>query len=101
MFIPCKPFQLSLIFTSKAGAYPWVEGEPETWAGSSLTCKHKPYCNGLPGTNTLAYYKRSLIMDVKSFITLGPVPMLWNFYVHNLQNFVTSKSVCLSQAFPA
>ncbi len=26
----------------------------------------------LPGTNTLAYYKNSQIMDVKSFITLAP-----------------------------
>ncbi len=26
---------------------------------------------GLLGTNTLAYYKKSKVMDVKSFITLG------------------------------
>ena len=27
---------------------------------------------GLPGTNTLAYYNHLSIVDVKSFITLGP-----------------------------
>ncbi len=27
---------------------------------------------GLPGTNTLAYYEKSQIMSVKSFITLFP-----------------------------
>ncbi len=27
---------------------------------------------GLPGTNSLAFYKHSQITDVKSFITLGP-----------------------------
>ncbi len=29
-------------------------------------------CEGLPATNTLAYYKNSQITDVKSFVTMGP-----------------------------
>jgi hypothetical protein len=33
---------------------------------------------GLTGTNTLAYYKHSLIAVVKSFITLTPGCLLYN-----------------------
>jgi hypothetical protein len=45
----------------------------------------------LPGTNTLAYYEHSEIMDVKSFITLCPGHISFKtFYINNIRIFVIS-----------
>jgi hypothetical protein len=45
---------------------------------------------GLPGTSTLAFSKKLLIADVKSFITLARGPMLFNYYARNLRMLVIS-----------
>ncbi len=51
MFVPGKPFQLSLMFAGKAGAYPRVEH-----LKGALPTNIRLGWKGLPGTNTLAYY---------------------------------------------
>jgi hypothetical protein len=54
---------------------------------------------GLLGTNTLAYYENSQIMDRKSFITLGPVVEVlklfyssMTFQKYKLERFVIGKT---------
>jgi hypothetical protein len=55
------------------GTYPRVEhlkGAPLVY-GPALPENIRLGRKGLPGTNSLAYYKNSQIMALKSFITLG------------------------------
>jgi hypothetical protein len=57
------------MFVGKARSLP-LSRAPEryfTWVGSGLTCKHKTR----PGTNALAYYEKSKLTAVKSFIKLA------------------------------
>ncbi len=74
LFVPGKPIQPSLIFVGNARGLPY-SGAPERYfprVGSGLTHKHWTRLEGLPGTNTLAYYKHSKITVVRNFMTLGP-----------------------------
>jgi hypothetical protein len=50
----------------------------EHLSGTLLLGRLLPGWKGLSGTNTLAYYKHSLIGVVKSFITLTPGCLLHN-----------------------
>jgi hypothetical protein len=70
--VPCKPFMPSLLFVCKAWVYP---------SEAPLRCSNPGYAPALhvnirlswkclAGTNILAYYKHSLIMEEKSFITM-------------------------------
>ncbi len=87
MYVPGKPFQPSLMFAGKAGAYPSeapfrcssLGSYPRLWA---LPTNIRLGWNGLKGTNTLAYYENSQITDAKSLITLVP-----GFASSNLFNF--------------
>jgi hypothetical protein len=49
----------------RPGAYPRVDHLKGSLTTIRLGWK------GLPGTNTLAYHKNSIILDVKSLITFG------------------------------
>ncbi len=66
-------FQPSLIFASKAGAYP---SEAPFWCsilGYAWPCPQTLYLAGnVPWRNGPAYYKHSKISAVKGFITLDP-----------------------------
>jgi hypothetical protein len=42
-----------------------------TWVGSALPTNIRLDWKGQPGTNALAYYEKSYLTAVKSFITLG------------------------------
>jgi hypothetical protein len=58
MFVLGKPFQPSIMFVSKAGAYPSVRLFGFSTLGQvprNIGLDWK----GLPGSNTLAYYKHS------------------------------------------
>ena len=48
MFVPGKPFQPSLMFAGKVGAY-----TSEALSNTNI----RKGCKGLPRTNTLAFYK--------------------------------------------
>ncbi len=56
MFVPVKPFQLSLVFVDKARAIPRVE--PLKWSllsqALALPANIRLSWKGLPGTNVLA-----------------------------------------------
>ncbi len=81
MFLPGKPFQSSIMFAGKAGAYP---------SEAPFRYSNLGYANirlgwkGLPRTNTLAYYENPSIMAVKSFVGLAPVPAEAGFKPLNL-----------------
>ncbi len=62
MFVLGKPFQPSLMFAVKAVAYP--SEAPFRYLASPTNIRLG--WKGLPGTNTLAYYKNPLITAVKS-----------------------------------
>jgi hypothetical protein len=69
VLFPGRPFQPSLILANKAGAYP-----SETLSGAPLLALPTNIIlgwKGLPGANTLAYYLKTEIMAVKSFVILG------------------------------
>jgi hypothetical protein len=55
------PFQSSVMFVSKAGAYPRVEPlkGSSLWQALDLSANIRLACKGLPGTNTLVYYEHS------------------------------------------
>ena len=74
MFVPSKPFQPSLIFVGKAGAYPSEQPFRCSTLGSApaLPANIRQGWKGLLGTNTLAYYENLYITAVKSFIGLDP-----------------------------
>ena len=61
------------MFVGKARDLPW-SGAPERCffqISSNLTTKHYTRLEGLPGTNTLAYYENTQIMVVKKFYVTG------------------------------
>jgi hypothetical protein len=73
VFLTGKPFQHSLVFVGKAKSL------PERGNLSRASLKGMPLAlptniklgkKGLPGTNTIAYYKNPQITTVKSFIGL-------------------------------
>jgi len=47
----------------------------------------------LPGTNTLAQYKNSYIMDVKSFITLAPGQNIIQLFTKFLQKILVTDAL--------
>ncbi len=55
----------------KPGAYPRAE-HLTTRVGSNFTLKNTTRLEGLPWTNTLAYWTYSQITSIKSFISMGP-----------------------------
>jgi hypothetical protein len=59
MFVPGKPFQLSLMFVGKTGACPIEEPFRCSTLGKApgLATNNRLDWNGLPGINTLAYYE--------------------------------------------
>ncbi len=86
MFVPGKPFQLSLMFVGKTRSLPY-RGAPESLPKPTQV-KHLSgaplYGNllalptnirlgwkGLSGTNALAYYEKAQLTAVKCFITLA------------------------------
>ncbi len=73
MFVPDKPLQPSLMFVGEARNLPYsgALGRCLTQA-PSLTANIRLGWKGLPGTNTLAYYKNQQTTSVKSFIVKAP-----------------------------
>jgi hypothetical protein len=65
VFVHGTPFQPSLMFAGKARAYP-------SDAPFRYSTNIRLGWKGVPGTNTLAYYKNLYLTAVKSFITLAP-----------------------------
>ncbi len=62
MFVPGKPFQLSLMFAGKARGQPRGEHLKDILpANIGIGWK------GLPGTNALAYYKKAWLTAVKNY----------------------------------
>ena len=61
VFVPVKPFQLSLMFVGKTGACPIEEPSDAPLYGRLLTMptNNRLDWDGLPGTDTLAYYENS------------------------------------------
>jgi hypothetical protein len=82
-----KPFQLILMFVGKARSLPSRRAPERLFirVGSSLT--NRQGWKGFPGTNTLAYYKHSLITVVKSFITLAPGPNVMILFTAGIYKF--------------
>ncbi len=62
MFVPGKPFQPSLMFESKAGAY--LSREIFTIL-QDLPANFRLDWKSLPGTNTLAYYEIRKVRPLK------------------------------------
>ncbi len=74
MFAPGKPFQPSLMFVGKAGAYPsekHLSDAPRKGRLLAFPTNITLGWKGLPGINALAYYEKSSLTAVKSFITLA------------------------------
>ncbi len=69
------PFQPSLMFVGKALLTPvmYLSGAPFKGRLLALLTNIMLSREGLPRTNTLAYYEHSEITAVKSFITYGQV----------------------------
>jgi hypothetical protein len=65
--------QPSLVFVGKARSLRLSGGRERcfTWVGSCLTCKDYTSWKGLPGANTLAYYKISQFAAAKRFRVLS------------------------------
>ncbi len=85
VFVPNKPLQPSLIFSGKARVYPSEAHFRCSTLGQApgLTHKYQTRLEGL-AKGTLAYYKNSLIMAVKSFIVQAPDPptkLTWASFV--------------------
>ncbi len=61
VFVPGRPFQLSLLFAGKARTYPRVEHLKGVSLVNAavLHTNNKLGWKGLPRTNTLTYYKNS------------------------------------------
>jgi len=74
VFVPGTLSQFSLMFAGKAGAYPNDTPLDSPLEGSFLTLPTNIRLGWkiLPGTNTLAYLKKLLIMGVKCFISSSP-----------------------------
>jgi len=72
VLVPGQPCQPSLMFMSKAGAYPSEAYTLLYGRLLTLTTNIELCWKSLPGTSTLAYYEHLLITVVKSFISLGP-----------------------------
>jgi hypothetical protein len=64
------PFQSSLILVG-LGLEPTIEWNPCKKEAFALPMLITLSWKGLPGPNTLAYIKNSLITDLRSFITFG------------------------------
>jgi hypothetical protein len=74
VLISGEPFQPSITFVKKAGAYPSdLSGAPLLGRFQALPTNIRLGWKSLPGTNTLADYKHLSITPVKSFMTLGLV----------------------------
>ncbi len=60
-FVPGKPFQPSLMFAGKAGAYPSEAplGAPHKGRLLASPTNIRLGWKGLPGTNALTYYEKS------------------------------------------
>jgi hypothetical protein len=72
VFIPGKPFQLSLMFDSKAGAYP-----SEAIRFLAFPTNIRPGWKSLPRKNTLAYNENLSIAAVKIFTGLSSGHLDW------------------------
>jgi hypothetical protein len=68
---PDKPFQPCLIFAGKAVAY--LSGAPLEGTLLASPTYIRLGWEGLPGTKTLAYYKKSVNYDLKMFYSSGPL----------------------------
>jgi hypothetical protein len=80
MFVHDRPFQPSLIYASKLepNRVKYRSGAPLCGSILALPTTIRQIRKGLPGTNTLAYYKQTVsckhfyfITDISIFITLG------------------------------
>ena len=81
------------MFSSKAGAYSsgaLFQGLYNMSIILELPANIRLGWKSSPGTNTLAYNEDWSITAVKRFITLGPGPNIYNFFVRNLLIFVIS-----------
>ena len=58
-FAPCKPFQDSIVFGGKPGAYPMTHLSGAHLLGRllALPTNNRLGWKGLPGANTITYYK--------------------------------------------
>ncbi len=72
MFVPGKPFQFSLIFVKKLGPIQVENLKEAPLYGGIMALPTLIILGrkGLLGTNTLAYYEYSQIMDVKVLLHL-------------------------------
>jgi hypothetical protein len=86
LIVTNKPFLLSVIMLNVimlSGVKPMFANKGEAYQskapfrcstlGLAPGLNHKLGQKDLPRTNTLAYYKHSLITDIKKFKTLGPL----------------------------
>ncbi len=91
MFALGKPFQPSVImFVGKARSLPY-SGAPErffTWFGA-FPVNAILSCEGLPGTNSLAYLKKFVTYDCKKLYNIGSRAPCY-------KNNVRNKRECLS-----
>jgi hypothetical protein len=90
VLVPEKPFQPSLKFVGEARSLPY-SGAPEkrfTQVALALPANIRLGWKGLPGTNTLAYYKTPKITVAKSFITLATGPGSFYFYIFDLKRII-------------
>ncbi len=75
MFVPGRPFQLSIIFVGVTRSL-LKSGKPERFTSIrqaiALLANNRLRWKGLPVANTLAHYKYSKITFVKSFVTFVP-----------------------------
>ncbi len=83
MFVPGKPFQSSLIFARKAGAYR---------SKLALLTNNRLVWKGLPGTNTLAYYGHLYITAIKVLYGCHQVDVVG----HTVVGVVDGSGFCLS-----
>jgi hypothetical protein len=74
----------------RPGAYPRVEhlkGASLGWA-PALLANIRLGWKGFPGTNTLAYYEKSKLTAVKSFITLATWPKVIKLFTAIIYEFL-------------
>ena len=84
MLVPGKPIQSSLMFAGKAKAC--LSGATHRQA-LAFPSDIRLGWKGLPGTNSLAYYERSYLTAVKSFITLRPGPNVIKLFMSVIYGF--------------
>jgi hypothetical protein len=72
VFVPARPFKPNPIFVDKVRSLSWSGALERCFSSALALLENIGFgWEGMPGTNTLAYYKHSKITTVKSFIAMG------------------------------